>query len=40
VYSECLPGALTIPAHKPIKAPYIKKLVALASSHINAKEGK
>jgi hypothetical protein len=40
VYSEILPGALTVPARRPIKAPYIRKLVALASSHIAAKEGK
>lgn len=40
VFSELLGGALTIPARRPIKAPYIKKLVALASSHVRAKEGK
>ena len=40
VLSDRLPGALTVPARRPIKAPYIKKLVALASSHMSAKEGK
>lgn len=40
VYSELLGGALTIPARRPIKAYYIKKLVALATGHLTAKEGK
>lgn len=40
VVSDRLPGALTVPARRPIKSPYIKKLVALASSHVKAKEGK
>lgn len=40
VLSERLGGALTVPAHRPIKAPYIRKLVALATSHMQAKEGK
>ena len=40
VYSEFLGGHLTVPARRPIKAPYIKQLVALAYSHIRAKEGK
>lgn len=39
VYSDLLGGGLTVPARRPIKPPYIKKLVALASSHISAKEG-
>jgi hypothetical protein len=33
VLSNHLEGMLTIPAHKPIKAPYIRHLVALADSH-------
>lgn len=32
-FSEHLDGMLTIPAHKPIKAPYVRKLVALADAH-------
>lgn len=38
VFSERLNGALTVPARRPIKAPYIKKLVSLARSHVRAKE--
>jgi hypothetical protein len=38
VLSEKLRGALTIPARRPIKAPYIKKLAALARSHVRTKE--
>ena len=40
VHSEHLPGLLTVPAHRPIKAPYIRRLVALATSHIEAKDSK
>ena len=40
VYSEFLPGALTVPARRPIKARYIQMLVALATSHNAAKEVK
>lgn len=32
VYSECIAGALTIPAHRPIKPVYIKQLVSLADA--------
>lgn len=40
VYSDDLGGQLTVPAHRPIKAPYIRDLVALASAHVAAKENK
>jgi hypothetical protein len=32
-FSEHLDGMLTIPARKPIKSPYIKRLVALSDAH-------
>jgi hypothetical protein len=34
VSSEHLQGILTIPAHRPIKPPYILNLVGLADTHI------
>lgn len=39
VYSEKLRGALSVPARRPIKAIYIRKLVTLSASHMSAKEG-
>lgn len=33
VRSEHLKGMLTIPAHRPIKLPYIKSFVALVDAH-------
>ncbi|MFD1704469.1 hypothetical protein ACFSCV_15785 [Methylopila henanensis] len=38
VRSKHLSGILTIPAHKPIKPPYIRKLTALAMAHLEADE--
>lgn len=34
ISSDSLHGILTIPARRPIKAPYIRKLVALADAHM------
>jgi hypothetical protein len=34
VSSSFLEGILTVPAHRPIKVPYIKKFIALIDAHI------
>lgn len=39
ISSPLLGGALTIPAHKPVKAPYIKSLVSLIAAHRDCETG-
>jgi hypothetical protein len=40
VCSEHLRDILTIPAHRPIKAPYIRQLISYVQGHTEAKEAK
>ncbi len=40
VYSDYLRDVLTIPAHKPIKPPYIRTLVSYAKAHISNSSSK
>jgi hypothetical protein len=38
VFSDALDGILTVPAHRPIKPVYIRKLAALAPAHAETKD--
>jgi hypothetical protein len=38
VFSDALDGILTVPARRPTKPVYIRKLVALATAHANARD--
>lgn len=40
VWSDHLHGVLTIPAHRPIKRPYIMNLVSMADAHLKSAERK
>lgn len=40
VSSPVLAGALTIPAHRPVKSVYIKRLVVLIDAHVAETERK
>lgn len=38
VYSDCLEGTLTIPAHRPIKPVYIRNLTSYTDAHLKELE--
>jgi hypothetical protein len=38
VFSDALDGILTVPARRPIKPVYIRKLVALAAAHAKSRD--